>query len=381
LQKTTQAKIGDSMLENQNLHIAIKSVEDIRVAYIHFLGQPSDIPAYFTRLHEEISPYIAGDELVLYDRMADENPQAGRNIEVCYPVSQPVDAGEVHSAVRSKVLPGCQVTYVAWRGEAGAAWGPANWWKSLSAYLGEAQLAIDEDPLREIHHLDEDGTETVELQAVLQFPRWLDNLAAGLESYAGPAVRQQVMAGSQRLTADSPMEQRLVWVQEAMLKLDTAVSDPWARCRILNGCAHRFPTARIAKMRLAYERLGDIDALLDLMRTDQSVGGKSWYENLKREGYILYVTKDPIDPEAYARAQNDTEKRAAACFCGVGRAAILAEQSLSPTYCNCGGGWYVQLWEAILQQSLRVEVLESVLQGGNHCRFAIHLPEDILPGK
>lgn len=362
------------MLEYQNPHIAIKSVNDILVASIPFLGQHADIPGYFARLREQVAPYIAGDALVLYDRMADENPKAGRNIEVCYPVSQPIETDEVHS----KVLPGCQVTYAAWRGEASAPWGPAEWWKNLSAYLGETELAIDEDPLREIHYLDEAGSEVIELQAVLQFPRWLENLATGVEHYAGAVARQQVMTGSQALAADSPLEQRLAWVQQSLHRLDVVVDDPWARCRILNGCAHRFPAARIARMRAAYERLGDIDALLDVMRADQSAGGSSWYENLIREGHILYVTKNPIDPETYAQAQSDAEKRAAACFCGIGRAAIMAEEGLSPTYCNCGGGWFVQLWEGILQQPVQVEVLESVLQGAAHCRFAIHLPADLL---
>ncbi|HUT21312.1 MAG TPA: hypothetical protein VM366_19345 [Anaerolineae bacterium] len=43
-------------------------------------------------------------------------------------------------------------------------------------------------------------------------------------------------------------------------------------------------------------------------------------------------------------------------------------------YCYCGAGYYKGIWEAILGQPVRVEVLESVLKGGDVCTIAIDLP-------
>jgi predicted hydrocarbon binding protein len=48
---------------------------------------------------------------------------------------------------------------------------------------------------------------------------------------------------------------------------------------------------------------------------------------------------------------------------------------LSPTYCYCGAGFYQGIWEEIMQRPFEVEVLESVLAGGDVCRIAIHLQE------
>ena len=47
---------------------------------------------------------------------------------------------------------------------------------------------------------------------------------------------------------------------------------------------------------------------------------------------------------------------------------------MSRTYCYCGAGWYQQLWDGIMGQPVRVEVLKSILQVDDRCSFAIHLP-------
>ena len=46
-------------------------------------------------------------------------------------------------------------------------------------------------------------------------------------------------------------------------------------------------------------------------------------------------------------------------------------------YCYCGAGFYKGIWETILGEQVRVEVLESVMMGGDVCKIAIHLPESI----
>jgi predicted hydrocarbon binding protein len=62
------------------------------------------------------------------------------------------------------------------------------------------------------------------------------------------------------------------------------------------------------------------------------------------------------------------------------REAIRAGMTMSGTYCYCGAGWYKQLWEGILGQPVRIEVLKSVLQGDDRCTFAIHLPLTLVEG-
>jgi effector-binding domain-containing protein len=351
--------------------IAVKSLDDVLVAYVRFVGQNSEIPTYFTRLREQVGDHISGDPICLYDVTANENPQ-DNHIEVCYPIDQRID-----DQAQTKILPNCIVVCATWRGPAGTPWGRAEWWKSIRPYVRDNYITLDEDPIREIRHPD-NGTETIEVQYTLQFPRWLQGLESGLYRHAGEKVRQQVMEGSDHLQVDSPIQERLSWICGALERLDQDVTDHQTRCWIMNGCAHRFPRARIEKMRAIYQESQDIDALLEVMRADTSVGGSSWYAHPVREGNIIHNYNDPGDPQGYEQAQTEMDQRIAACFCPIGQAAMKTGFALSQTFCNCSAGYTRQLWEGIFQQPVRVEIVESVLRGDPRCRFEIHLPDGVV---
>lgn len=355
----------------ENPKIAVKSVDDVFVAYIRFVGQNSEIPTYFARLREQVGKYISGDPICLYDVTANENPQEN-HIEVCYPVNQLVS-----DRTHTKILPGCKVVCITWAGSAGTSWGRAEWWRSIRPFLRDNYITIDEDPIREVRHLDH-GIETIQVQYTLQFPRWLEGFESGLCQYAGEAIRQQVMEGREHIRVDSPIQERLAWIQGALERLDQGVSDHQTRCSILNGCAHRYPPTRIEKLRTIYQELQDVDALLEVMRADISVEGGSWYGHPVREGNIIHNYNDPGDPQGHEQAQTDMEKRIAACFCPIGQAAMRSGIALSQTFCNCSAGYTRQLWEGIFQQPVRVEIVESVLRGDARCRFEIHLPAGVL---
>ena len=351
--------------------ISVKSIDDIFVASIQFIGQTAEIPAYFTRLHQQVGEHVIGDPLCLYDVTAQENPQE-HHIEVCYPVDELID-----DRVHTRILPGCDVVSATWRGPVGTPWGRAEWWKSLRPYVRNNYLTLDEDPIRESRHL-EGGIETIEVQYTLQFPRWLQGLQNGLSRVAGEKARQQVMEGCQHLKVDAPIKERLSWICTALERLDQVVEDHAARCQIMNGCAHHFPRPRIEKLRAFYQESQDIDALLEVMRADTSAGGLSWYAHPVREGNIIHNYNDPADPQGYQQAQTELDQRISACFCPIGQAAMRAGLNLSHTFCNCSAGYTRQLWEGIFQQPVRVEIVESVLRGDPRCCFEIYLPDSCV---
>ena len=57
---------------------------------------------------------------------------------------------------------------------------------------------------------------------------------------------------------------------------------------------------------------------------------------------------------------------------------MVAGEGLPASYCYCGAGYYKGIWEEVLQRPVEVEVLESVLDGGDVCRVAITLPAEVL---
>jgi predicted hydrocarbon binding protein len=56
----------------------------------------------------------------------------------------------------------------------------------------------------------------------------------------------------------------------------------------------------------------------------------------------------------------------------------MPRQKASPsTWCDCSAGFEKTLFDNAFGESLEVEVLESVLDGSERCRFAIKLPESV----
>jgi hypothetical protein len=98
-----------------------------------------------------------------------------------------------------------------------------------------------------------------------------------------------------------------------------------------------------------------------------------------REGNLVYITKIPYNTKQFLEESNPTLKRYYACHCPLAREAIKAGNiSLDPVFCNCSAGFSKKPWEIILGRPLKVEMLESAIKGDSRCRFAVHLPEDVL---
>ncbi len=362
-------------MSNEELVFATKTIDDMLIASLRFRGEYEEIPQYFGKLYEQVKPHISGKALCLLHARV---PEQGHHLEVCYPVSQALDTEEI----KTSILPGGEMLAARLSGPYDS---PPAIWEKVFAYFQESDVEIANDPRRLVYLQDGDERRNsaeefeTELQLPLFLPRWLDRLAEGLDRLAGESARQRVMEGSDALAADCGARERADWIGGAMERLDAAVADEETRSKIMTGCSHRYPEWRIQEMRAQYERLGNIDQLLMLMRLDQSDGGFSWYSYPERVGNLLYETKNPFDPEKYLQATDEAERLAWYCHCGLVRAAILAGETISTTHCYCGAGWYHQIWEGILGKPVQVEIRRSVLQGDDCCSFAIHLPSEELP--
>ena len=75
---------------------------------------------------------------------------------------------------------------------------------------------------------------------------------------------------------------------------------------------------------------------------------------LERDGFIVYAS--------YPRR-----------YCG---RVSATKEPISQTYCHCGKGYWVAMFEHALGRPVRVDLLQSVVTGGSTCRFAIHIPEN-----
>ncbi len=113
---------------------------------------------------------------------------------------------------------------------------------------------------------------------------------------------------------------------------------------------------------------------IDYVKNDPTI------ESGVRDGKVVIITKIPYMTIPYLNSSDEKEKRYSFCHNPWIREALLEEDKpISPIFCNCSGAYYKNYWEAVLDHHpLKVELLESVIKGDNVCRFALHLPQEIV---
>ncbi|MFX1252873.1 MAG: DUF6144 family protein [Promethearchaeota archaeon] len=115
------------------------------------------------------------------------------------------------------------------------------------------------------------------------------------------------------------------------------------------------------------------DQVIEYIKNDQMISTGV------RKGNKVIITKIPYMTKQYLNETDDTLKRYYYCHCPWAREAIKDTNNLvSPVFCNCSAGYFKQYWDIVLERDTHVEVLESVIQGDDICKFVLHLPEDIV---
>jgi hypothetical protein len=202
---------------------------------------------------------------------------------------------------------------------------------------------------------------------------WLEDKLAkwerNIEEHAGPGISEKVLEGAETLAGGTP-EQRAEWSRTAMERLLELVPDAETGERIMTDRAcvfvEEFGEEPLLKLRSIFKEEG-LDAALETMCRDTYKYAKPY-----RDGNVVYETKNPSDPDAFATAKTPYEKQVAYCHCPLAKAAGTP---VPQPYCCCGGGWYKGIWEFITEKPVRVELLESVMSGDDRCTFAVHLSD------
>jgi len=171
-------------------------------------------------------------------------------------------------------------------------------------------------------------------------------------------------------------------------------------CRVKHGLKH----SDFVWAREKFEQYNDIDKFCAAMRREtidgfmNSAKNGSWYHGQPVDDSVLRFVIDqpnllygarsgnkiiaiaiPCETKMYLMETDKRKKRYYACHCQFAKKSILqTEGVVSNTLCHCSLGHTKVFWEAALDIELLGEVESSVLGDGLLCRFAIHLPEEIM---
>ena len=351
------------------MRIVYKKIEGHLAATVQLtVKQRTEIQEELGKLAQEIpSARIAGPPFCIFNFIT--SVTEGFDVTLGFPLTQEMK----NSLFKTHIVPEMEVLSIVHRES------PEKLRETIGAVFSHAnQYAIISDEFyREVYlsESDPDGPVT-EIQFVIH--NWNAKLAGGLARVLGESACQVIMQGSEELTIESDVNARFQWVKDMLERLDDQTSE-FQKFDILSSCAHVFPKVQIAKLKTVFDEtkantqdaIQAVDAVLDFMVADAGWGDK----RPLREGYIIYTSKNPRDPNKHEAAKDDLERRKAYCYCPLVRDHI--DQGMPVDFCYCGSGWFRQQLEGAISKPVTLEVIKSVLKGDDVCQFAIHLPEDI----
>ena len=223
---------------------------------------------------------------------------------------------------------------------------------------------------------------------------WLNKFSKCIDEVTGEELRREIIGGSEDFTDKTNVDKKFTWSQKAMEKLDSLDEDK--RNKIMTGCSCQYSKQDLQEIKKMYEETKDIKLVHHMLQEKfeyflkntlklneeyfNFIVSKGWgLAGIIGENKII-ATKIPKSEFLieYMRESNYEKKKALYCHCPRVRDILKTPGAkISPTYCYCGAGFYKGIWEEILQKPVKVEVLESVLNGGDLCKIAIYLPPRI----
>lgn len=231
----------------------------------------------------------------------------------------------------------------------------------------------------------------------------MENLYKKLGEIHGEEVRDQIFADIEIPTIGSPVAERPAVTFSVMERIEEQF-DPVTTKDILSSCLRDLEDEWYLDEREKYQSSKTFDEYLEQkgqtfieqLEGIQDKGGLFFTQEISddvlefvrntpeilsgvRDGHILYEVKIPYMTKQFLEETDERMKRYYYCHCPWIRESILNDDPhVSTTFCNCSAGFHKKPYEVIFEQPLQADIVETVLAGDGWCKFAIHLPEDVI---
>jgi hypothetical protein len=239
--------------------------------------------------------------------------------------------------------------------------------------------------------------------AILGGRNILPSISERLEEIAGKDAKDKVFSEVKTPPLGSMPAAYCETTKSLMDALEKELS-PEVYLRVLAGNHHRVNPDNFERHKRWLEELGSLDAWLKKMH-DEAVAeleqylreDKVWYEQVitpeiveyvkgnqevlagVREGEWIYNTKFPYSPKEYLEEKDPLLKRYYMCHCPLAREAVLTGTPEIPVeWCYCSAGYGKLRYDVAFGVETEAEVLQSVFDGSDTCRFRIRIPGHIM---
>ena len=338
------------------MSVVHKLLEETLVAYMRIHGNFNDIAETLEIIKKTVGTKITRDPIIVHHWLVQD--KQGHDMDVCVPVSETVDSGEI----KSMTLESCEAMTMVHRGTYETI---RKTYRQVTTETYTHGLPIAESGREVLLSFDAEKPEEtiIEIQEVLH--DWDNRFSKQLGEVLGENARSKILECYTEVSHKSSTKERAQSVKCAVDMLDEIATED-QKFEILSGCAHVFPPELIENMRVVYVETQSVEKVLEAMT------GAGNYPKFTREGNILYSSKQPYNRAAYDKATTREEKMKAYCFCPMIKHNL---DEVSGTFCYCGSGWSRRLWEGILGKPVKVEIVKSLTKDDDECTFAVHLPE------
>ena len=257
--------------------------------------------------------------------------------------------------------------------------------------------------IRYAYHIGNDEVYLAVLQ-LLDGTEAMDNMYQKLSAMDDEELQRKIFAGEEPPPLGTPSLQKSRIMRTVIDRLEQSASEEDCK-KILGNSLRDLPDTWYQGVREKYLAASDLDEFLqrkgddfieeletlrdeDRLFFNQKINDEviAYVESRTeirqgdRVGNILYEAKIPYMTVEYLAETNPQKKRYYYCHCPWARESLSGEEiPVSAIFCNCSAGYHKKYWEMVFDRSLKAEVIESVLKGDQWCKFAIHLPEDVLP--
>lgn len=177
-------------------------------------------------------------------------------------------------------------------------------------------------------------------------PFRIERFVENVKRFTKGSAKKKLLQAGEAYRGLTSRGQKTIAIHDMMELLDRDVPKE-TRQELMESCGRKCISDGTLKKALRLQnQADDFDGLLALLNKANIGGGL-----LSRQGDVIHAE--------YRR-----------CYCG---AVNKTKTRFSPTYCHCSCGWYRQLFESLLNRPVRVELLGSIIQGNDSCRFKIHI--------
>jgi len=296
-----------------------------------------------------------------------DTPVDGFDSEIGFPVSQPVNVGNVKTHTLRR-LDFFSATHT----------GPAKTLRETSGqiygHMNRVGLAPELELVEVYHQFDADDETDNRIEVRGAFLAWPEIYKQQLVRVLGEQLADVIWRGGEAITPFTLVDERAAWVGQSLERLKQQ-SNQDQQFDILSRVALVRPTEDTDKYRAIYQKSGQsVQAVLDAQNKElEATRTGGWIDPPYCGNKLLHLSKVAYNREAYAKAETPEEQRRAYCFCSLIREA--KDPQVDPIFCYRAAGWARQFWEPILGvEFTSCAITHSILKGDGFCAWNYQLP-------